>query len=157
MKNENLAVISGLMLILAVLASLTVLLVQHIIRFDQAGVFLAVVAVPLAAIAGSPLFSAALKAPSPDQTAQLHATLNQSIQAQAQTAQTLAQAIQPAPAATSSDNVGASTSAVVNPVLPIANTTASIGPINWLAVPPDPQDTFPHAAVSLTTVSAPKL
>jgi len=150
-KNDNLAVISGLILVLAVLASLTTLLVLGVIQFDQAGIFLAVVAVPLAALAGSPLFSAALKASSPDQTAQLHATLNQSIQALAQAAQPAPVQVQtPAPAATSSGNVGASTSAVVNPVLPITNTP---GPVNWLAVPSDPQDTFPHAAVAVRALA----
>jgi len=145
MKNDNLAVLGGLILILAVLASLTTLLVLGVITFDQAGAYLAVVAVPLAAIAGSPLFSAALKAPSPDQTAQLHSTLNQSIQALAQASQPLAPALLQAPAATTSGNVGASNSTVVNPV-PVLPITNAPGPVNWLSVP-DPQDTFPHAAV----------
>lgn len=98
MKNENLATISTIAIILAVLASLTILLVMHIIAFAEAGIFIAVIAAPLTAMAGVPIYKAALAAPSPEQTQamqqqsqMLHNTLSQSIQA-------LTQVVQPAPA-----------------------------------------------------------
>ena len=87
MKNENLALISSNILIVALLATITVLLVTHIITLDQVGPFLIALVVPLTAIASLPIFKATLSAPSADQlqqvqqqNQQLHGTLNQAVQ-----------------------------------------------------------------------------
>ena len=77
MKNDNLVVTSGLIIALALLASLVALLITHTIAFEQAGLFLAIVAVPLSAMAGLPIVNSALKAPSPEQTQQIQASHSQ--------------------------------------------------------------------------------
>jgi hypothetical protein len=105
-KNENLALISAILLIIALLTAVVVLLVAHVITLDQVGPFLIALVVPITAIAGLPIFKAVLNAPSPEQTQQLHGTLNQSIQALAQVAQPVASVepvIEPPKAASTSE------------------------------------------------------
>src|SRR6266487_3291734 len=86
-KNDNLALISAIVLIVALLTAVTVLLVFHIITLDQVGPFLIALIVPITAIAGLPIFKAALAAPSPEQSQQLQQLHSQSIQALASVAQ----------------------------------------------------------------------
>jgi Co/Zn/Cd efflux system component len=100
MKTETLAYLGAIATILVLIAAVVILLVFHIITLDQVGPFLIALIVPITAIAGLPIFKAALAAPSPDQlqqvqqqNQQLHGTLNQAVQSLAQVAQP-AQAVQ---------------------------------------------------------------
>src|SRR6266550_486378 len=138
-KNDNLALISAIVLIVALLTAVVVLLVAHIITLDQVGPFLIALVVPLTAIASLPIFKAALSAPSPEQSQQLQMLHVQSVQALAN----IARAAQPIG---DSSKVPIDSPGVLNAA--IGPSVAPVQPVPQSPFPePIPQMTVPLAAI----------
>jgi predicted PurR-regulated permease PerM len=143
MNNTTLSTISTLALSLALLACVTVLLIMHIITVEQAGYF-------VVAAASLPLFHGALQTPSQAQQQQLQSLIANLPQMQSENLQQILAQV--------SSLVRAQQKATPPEQSPTAQVVKSSTPPPTLQVPfptststfaPLPEDTMPHAALSM--------